>query len=79
MLIWIQLLRKEVAFGVVYNNEYKKEMDRINGLVMKKQVAEVELFVLGGKPLTDEIKGSWSKEMIEFYKIRVADYEKGKE
>ena len=69
---------REQAFGVVYSNVYTNQMDRIQGLVLKKQLAEVELFILSGKSLTEAVKESWTKDMVEFYKDRMSNYEKGK-
>ncbi|GJY18809.1 RNA-directed DNA polymerase, eukaryota, reverse transcriptase zinc-binding domain protein [Tanacetum coccineum] len=55
------------AFDFVYTEAYSKEFDRIEKLILKKQLAEVELFILSKKPLDDKVKEGWTDEMLEFY------------
>ena len=61
------------AFGVVYDKEYRKEMDRIEELVLKKQVAEIEIFILFDKSLDDDVYKGWSDEMKELYEARIVE------
>ena len=68
---------REQAFGAVYNEVFKKEMSRIHGMVLKKQLAEVELFILSGKPFTEAMKQGWSDDMVEFYMDRITKMDEG--
>ena len=61
------------AFGVVYDKEYRKEMERIEELVLKKQVAEIEVFILSDKSLDDDVYKGWSDEMKELYEARIVE------
>ena len=60
------------AFGVVYEEEYKKEVVRIQNLVLKRQLVEVELFIISEQPLNDVTKKGWTEDMIMFYESRIA-------
>lgn len=46
--------------------------------MLKKQIAEVELFILSGKSLDDDIKKGWNDEMIKFYKTKVMENVNGR-
>ncbi|GJV21624.1 hypothetical protein Tco_1370644 [Tanacetum coccineum] len=59
------------AFDYVYGEAYSKEAKRIEELVLNKQLAKVELFILSEKPLDDKIIECWTDEMIEFYEASV--------
>ncbi|GJR07444.1 zinc knuckle CX2CX4HX4C containing protein [Tanacetum coccineum] len=61
------------AFDLVYNAAYSREFKRIEELVLKKQLAKVELFILSKKPLDDKVKEGWTYEMLEFYEARIAE------
>ena len=65
-------VNKSQAYGSVYEQEYKKEVVRIQNLVLKRQVAEVELFILSEQPLNDDIKIGWTEDMIMFYESCIA-------
>ncbi|PWA35896.1 zinc knuckle CX2CX4HX4C [Artemisia annua] len=69
---------REQAFGVVYDDAYRREMDRIQEVVFKKQLAEVELFIFSGKPFSDAVKEGWTDVMIDFYKDRMTQNGKDK-
>ena len=62
-------VNREQAFGVVYNEVYRKELGRIQDLIIKKQLAEVELFKLSGKPFSDAVKKDWTIDMFDFIQI----------
>nr|GEU96631.1 hypothetical protein [Tanacetum cinerariifolium]GEV08250.1 hypothetical protein [Tanacetum cinerariifolium] len=55
------------AFDFVYVEAYSKESNRIEKLVLKKQLAEVELFIFSKKPFDDKVKEGCTNEMLEFY------------
>ncbi|GKA65309.1 RNA-directed DNA polymerase, eukaryota, reverse transcriptase zinc-binding domain protein [Tanacetum coccineum] len=59
------------AFDFVYTEAYSKESDRIEKLILKKQLAEVKLFILSEKPFDDKVKKGWTDEMLEFYEANV--------
>ena len=71
-------VNREQAFGIVFDKAYRQEVVRIQGLMLRKQIAEVELFILSGKPLNDEVRKGWNDEMIEFYVNRLNEMEKTK-
>ncbi|GKB43589.1 abscisic acid 8'-hydroxylase 3-like protein, partial [Tanacetum coccineum] len=56
------------AFDYVYGEAYRNELERIKNLVLKKQLAKVELFITSKKPHDDAVKEGWTDEMLEFYK-----------
>ncbi|GKB13410.1 ribonuclease H-like domain-containing protein [Tanacetum coccineum] len=61
------------AFDVAFDRAYKEESDRIHNLVLKKQLAKVEFFILSEKPLDDDVKKGWTNEMLEFYEASQAE------
>ncbi|GJT17099.1 hypothetical protein Tco_0875805 [Tanacetum coccineum] len=61
------------TFDVAYDRAYRDETKRIQSMVLKKQLAEVELFIMSESPLNDAIKGGWTYEMIEFYEASIAE------
>ena len=69
---------REQAFGVVYNDAYRRELARIQEVVLKKQLADVELFILSGKPFSDAVKEGWTSDMLEFYTDRMTQNGKDK-
>ena len=48
-------------------------MERIEELVLKKQVAEIEIFILSGKSVDDDVYKGWSDEMKELYEARIVE------
>ena len=58
---------------MVYDKAYRQEVERIQGLLLKKQVAEVGLFILSESPLNDDVKKGWTDDMVEFYESRVKE------
>ncbi|GJR88120.1 RNA-directed DNA polymerase, eukaryota, reverse transcriptase zinc-binding domain protein [Tanacetum coccineum] len=61
------------AFDTAYDRAYKKENEKIQGLILKKQMAKVELFIMFGLTLSDAVKEGWTYDMIEFYKASIAE------
>nr|GEW19074.1 hypothetical protein [Tanacetum cinerariifolium] len=64
---------REQAFGAVYDEAYRKELELIHDLTLKKQLTKVEVFVLSSLPLTNAVRESWTNEMVEFYKDKLND------
>ena len=60
------------SFGIVYDEEYRREVARIQNLVFKKQLAEVELFIISEQTLNDGVRKGWTEDMIKFYEARIA-------
>ena len=44
------------AYSNLHDKIYRGEMDRIKGLSLKKQMAEVELFIISEQPFTSSVK-----------------------
>nr|GEW90266.1 hypothetical protein [Tanacetum cinerariifolium] len=61
------------AYGDVYDEVYWKELITIQDLIVKKQCAEVEAFILSDIALTIDVKESCTDEMVEFYLQRIAE------
>ena len=74
-------LTENQAFGKVYDEVYRDELDRIKDLCGKKQLAEVEFFFKTGQVFTLNELESWTEEMLEFYKSTIGEetFEKMKE
>ncbi|GJV35582.1 zinc knuckle CX2CX4HX4C containing protein [Tanacetum coccineum] len=51
---------RDQAFDVVFDRALKDENDRIQGLILKKQLAKVELFIMSDTPLCAAIKDGWT-------------------
>ncbi|PWA74697.1 Phytosulfokine [Artemisia annua] len=64
------------AFSKIYNEFYMKEVKEIHKLNFRKQLAEVELFIVSEQPSSDIPTKGWTKEMVEFYDVRVAELSK---
>nr|GEV88089.1 hypothetical protein [Tanacetum cinerariifolium] len=67
--------RKDQDFDVVFAEEYRKKELRIQKIVLKKQLAEVELFILSDLSFSDDVKSRWTYEMLEFYMARISQME----
>ncbi|GJR47914.1 RNA-directed DNA polymerase, eukaryota, reverse transcriptase zinc-binding domain protein [Tanacetum coccineum] len=61
------------AYTEIYDRECKRKRLRIQDLFLKKKLDEMEFFILSKQPLDDAVKGGWTDEMIDFYKVRVDD------
>ncbi|GKC55611.1 hypothetical protein Tco_1083209 [Tanacetum coccineum] len=64
-------MTRNQAHRKAYNEAYRDEMERINGLVLKKHLAEVDLFFATGQVLTIYEVDTWTDEMIDSYKAKV--------
>ena len=67
---------RDQAFSKVYNEFYSKESKEIQKLNLRKQLADVELFIVSKKPSSEIPTKGWTKEMVEFYDVRVAELSK---
>ena len=65
------------AFSKVYNDAYSNEVKVIQQLNFRKQLAEVELFIVFEQPSSDLKSKGWSKEMLDYYEVRIAELSKG--
>ncbi|GJZ67450.1 RNA-directed DNA polymerase, eukaryota, reverse transcriptase zinc-binding domain protein [Tanacetum coccineum] len=61
------------AYLKVYDEIYRDELNKIKEWVGEKQLAEVELFFLSEQVLTDEVRNSWTEEMIAKFKGLVGE------
>ena len=59
------------AYLQAYDECYKSELDVIEGWVIEKQTAEVELFFLSDLVLTDMVRNTWTEEMIQQFESLV--------
>ncbi|GJV59378.1 RNA-directed DNA polymerase, eukaryota, reverse transcriptase zinc-binding domain protein [Tanacetum coccineum] len=64
-------MTRNQAHEKAYNEAYRDEMERIKGLVLKKHLAEVDLFFATGQVLTIYEVDTWTDEMIDSYKAKV--------
>ncbi|PWA52084.1 hypothetical protein CTI12_AA458220 [Artemisia annua] len=64
------------ALNKVYNELYNNEVKQIQQLNFRKQLAEVELFVVSEQPSSEIDKKGWTKETVEYYEVRVAEIKK---
>ncbi|GKC81170.1 hypothetical protein Tco_1136887, partial [Tanacetum coccineum] len=51
----------------LYDEMYRQEAAEIDDLRVKKQMLEVDLFMCLKAPLTEEVKDTWTDEMVEYY------------
>lgn len=56
-----------VAYTKFYEQAIKKETDKVNMMEWERDKLKVDLFVYLGTPLTDEVKATWSEDMLEYY------------
>lgn len=59
--------KNNVAFGKFYEQAVKKESDKVVMLAWERDKLRVDLFVYLGMSLTDEVKATWSEDMVEYY------------
>ncbi|GJR68831.1 RNA-directed DNA polymerase, eukaryota, reverse transcriptase zinc-binding domain protein [Tanacetum coccineum] len=73
-----QGLSENQAFGKMYDQIFRDELERIKDMILKKLLAEAELFVKTGQIFTKHELDTWPDEKIEFYKVSIgaAAYEK---
>ncbi|GJT75531.1 RNA-directed DNA polymerase, eukaryota, reverse transcriptase zinc-binding domain protein [Tanacetum coccineum] len=64
-------ITRNQAFLKVYDEIYRGELLKINGWRLEKQKAEVELFFYTKSELTEEIKDTWTDEMVAQYETLV--------
>ena len=64
------------AFSKVYNDAYNNEVKVIQQLNFRKQLADVELFIVSDQPTSDLTSKGWTKEMMDYYEVRVAEISK---
>ncbi|GJW41583.1 hypothetical protein Tco_0067428 [Tanacetum coccineum] len=68
-----QGLTQNQAYGKIYEEVYKDELDRIKDLSLKLQLAETELFFMTGQVFTINEWNDWSYEKLEFYKASIGE------
>nr|GEY71228.1 hypothetical protein [Tanacetum cinerariifolium] len=61
-------LTENQASRKIYDEVYRDEQDKIKEMIMKKQLAEVELLFKTGQILSVAEMETWSEEKLEFYK-----------
>ncbi|GKA35541.1 RNA-directed DNA polymerase, eukaryota, reverse transcriptase zinc-binding domain protein [Tanacetum coccineum] len=61
------------AYRKVYDEVYKYEHDKIEEIIMKKQLAEVELFFKIGQVLSIVEMETWPKEKLRFFKNSIGE------
>ncbi|GKC80075.1 hypothetical protein Tco_1130849 [Tanacetum coccineum] len=66
-------LTKNQAYRKVYDEVYRDEHDRIEEMIMKKQLAEVELFCKIRQVLSIVEMETWSKEKLGFFKNSISE------
>ncbi|GJR80901.1 hypothetical protein Tco_0151686 [Tanacetum coccineum] len=73
-----QGLSENQAFGKIYDQIFRDELERIKDMILKKLLVEAELFVKTGQIFTKHELDTWPDEKIEFYKVSIgaAAYEK---
>ncbi|GJZ52720.1 RNA-directed DNA polymerase, eukaryota, reverse transcriptase zinc-binding domain protein [Tanacetum coccineum] len=64
--IWEGITRNQ-AFGKIYEETYREELIKINSIQIEKQKVEVELFFYSEEVLTEEIRNTWTDEMVMQY------------
>ncbi|GJY68312.1 zinc knuckle CX2CX4HX4C containing protein [Tanacetum coccineum] len=60
-------ITRNQAFGKIYEETYREELIKINSIQIEKQKVEVELFFYSEEVLTEEIRNTWTDEMVMQY------------
>lgn len=66
-----QGMTENQAYDKVYDDVYKDELGKINEMLVRKQLIEVELFFTTGEVFTIYELETWTDEMKEFYKKKL--------
>ncbi|GKF59758.1 hypothetical protein Tco_0176544 [Tanacetum coccineum] len=66
-----QGLSENQPFGKMYDQIFKDELERIKDMILKKLLAEAELFFKTGQIFTKHELDTWPDEKIEFYKMSI--------
>ncbi|GKA88883.1 RNA-directed DNA polymerase, eukaryota, reverse transcriptase zinc-binding domain protein [Tanacetum coccineum] len=69
----VMILTENQAFGKLYDEIYKDELQRINDMSMEKQLAEAEFFFKTGQIFSVFELETWSDEKLEFYKNSIGE------
>ncbi|GJU37562.1 RNA-directed DNA polymerase, eukaryota, reverse transcriptase zinc-binding domain protein [Tanacetum coccineum] len=69
-----QGLTKNQAFGRVYDQVFRDELERIKYMIISKLFAEAELFFKIGHVFTKHELDTWPEEKIDFYKLSIGDF-----
>nr|GEV70328.1 hypothetical protein [Tanacetum cinerariifolium] len=65
-------LTQNQAYGKVYDEVYRDELDRIKEMKLKLQLAEVELFFKTRQVFSNHELETWTEEKLEFYESSIS-------